>query len=67
MSKPGVYSTYVEYKRAFLPREEDKLPYDDPDELGRVLAKKHLQVVRKTVKRWARERAKKTQQSSPKG
>lgn len=55
MSKSNDYSSFTDYRRIVLPKNEGKLPYDKPEEFGKALAERHLQRVRDAVQEWERE------------
>ena len=51
--KKKTYSTFEEYKKAYTPKQaKSNLP---KEELGEELAKRHIKIVRKAVRDWAKD------------
>jgi len=53
------YHTMEEYRKTFFPRKvevENRLSYDDPEELGKVLAQRHAKMIEEVLQEWLRER-----------
>lgn len=51
-----IYSSMREYKEAFSPEElDEELPYDNPEEFGRAVAGRHVEIIREGLRDWLPE------------